>query len=153
RIDRRRRRAARVPRRAVRGHADAAGGVLSRLDRHGARNRARHQEGGTDVAVTSNGRHVSIASQDGTARLWTTADSREMARMTHGAAVTTVDFDARGHGLFTGGEDAAMMRWDVADSAGTRSFVHGAEVRGGAFTRNASSVTSVTKDGAVLLWN
>jgi WD40 repeat protein len=115
--------------------------------------RIRHQEGVTDLAISSGGGHVAIASQDGTARLWATADTREMARMTHANAVTTVLFDHGGRRLFTGGRDGAFFAWDVIDSAATRSFPHGTDVRTAAFVPDSGAVATITANGAVRLWS
>jgi WD40 repeat protein len=70
----------------------------------------------TDVALSADGTLLVSGSQDGTLRVWLTADGELMQELTgHSDAVHSVDISADGSMVISGSDDRTAALWRVAD--------------------------------------
>jgi WD40 repeat protein len=71
-----------------------------------------------DIAVSPDGRQYATAENDGTVRVWNTADARPLKSFTgHTGAVRSVTFAPDGRTVVSGGADGTVRRWNLADPA------------------------------------
>ena len=116
------------------------------------RARIAAQDGVTSLAISPAGRVLAVGSSDGTARVWTVADARELAWMTHDGAVISLDFDGTGQRLITTDVTGVVTLWSVVSGSESREFRHSDEVIAAAFGSGAKTLATATKSGAVQVW-
>ena len=109
------------------------------------------------VAFSPDGKILASASNDGTARLWDVATSREIgAPLVHGAAaMMAVAFSSDGTLVATAGRDGAIQLWDVRthQRSGSSFTSGGGAVMSAAFAPNGQILASGTVDGRTELWD
>ncbi|HEX6885802.1 MAG TPA: serine/threonine-protein kinase [Planctomycetota bacterium] len=105
------------------------------------------------VAIPPDGETIAAGSEDGSVRLWSAADGRELATLTgHAGPVTAVTFAPDGRHLASASEDDTVRLWD----AGTASLVHVItthvdDVRALAFSADGAVLASGDAQGGVAL--
>jgi len=112
-----------------------------------------HQGRPTVVAVHNDGSRVSVGSEDGSARVWTVADQREVLRATHTGPVTAAVFSRDASAMVTAGEDRAATLWDTTLDASTRRLPHRTAVRALAFANADGPLWTLAHDGQLRSWS
>ena len=73
--------------------------------------RLGHEESVQKIALSPDGRYVTTASTDHTARVWETSNGLEMVRLTHESPVWTAAFSVNGRYLATLSADHTTHMW------------------------------------------
>ena len=113
-----------------------------------------HEARVNDVAFSLDGSRILTASEDGTARLWSNADGKELAVFRgHEAPVTHASFSADGRRVLTTSADGTARVWDAGEGADITS-VHGqpGSVRSALFSADGSRVLIASGNNAVRPW-
>jgi WD40 repeat protein/serine/threonine protein kinase len=82
-----------------------------------------HEKAVRASVLSPDGRLAATASDDGTARLWSTTDGHLIATLPHKIPVQDLQFVAGGDSLLTIAGDAAVL-WDARTATKLRSFLH-----------------------------
>jgi WD40 repeat protein len=141
------------------GRRIAIGGAQPRLvlqrPRGGGRIVLRGHDGRVlDVAFSPDGHRLLSASEDGTARIWNTADGKlEHTLSGHGEAVNSAAYSPDGRRVVTAGADGTVRVWHVGDGRSVIMHGHAGPVRSVAFNRDGDRVVSAGQDGTVRVWN
>ena len=114
-----------------------------------------HSETVTAVAFSPDGTLIATASEDDTARTWTTASGISHTCFSgHGDTVTAVAFSPDGTQLATASDDVTARIWDTA--TGTRQhtlFGHIGPVTTVAFSPGGGAVATASWDGTARVWD
>lgn len=116
---------------------------------------AGHEGAITALAFSADGTKVISGSADKTARVWTLADSKEIAKFAgHTNTVTGVTFNSNAVQAITGSADNSLKSWTVADAKEVANFAgHAGPISGVAMTPNDQQIISASADQTVRLWN
>jgi WD40 repeat protein/serine/threonine protein kinase len=87
-----------------------------------------HEKALRESVLSPDGRLAATASDDRTARVWSTGDGHLIATLPHGATVQGLQFVPGGDGVLTIAGDAAVL-WDPGTETKLRSFTHPSPVR------------------------
>jgi eukaryotic-like serine/threonine-protein kinase len=98
---------------------------------------------------------VATASEDGTARIWDSADGRPVGpALHHAAAVGVVRFSPDGTRVITGSADHTARVWDaVSGQPLGPPLTHGDEVHDGDFSHAGNLVVTASEDHTAQVWN
>jgi hypothetical protein len=107
------------------------------------------------VAFSPDSRLVATASSDGTARLWTTADSSLAQTLTgHESPVRDVAFSPDGRTLATGAQDGKVRLWDVGSGRPLLTLTgHLGPVLSVAVSPDEPRLATAALDGTVRVWD
>jgi WD40 repeat protein len=100
------------------------------------------------MVPNGNGTLLTIGSHDGTARLISLADKREIAHFSHGGTLTSVAMSPDGTILATVGVDNLVRIWNARDSRELLSLHIEHSIRAVAFTTN-NSLATLSDDGVL----
>ncbi|HMP57825.1 MAG TPA: WD40 repeat domain-containing protein, partial [Gemmatales bacterium] len=107
-----------------------------------------------DLAVTDNGSHVATASDDGTAKLWNTANGQlERTYQGHQGPVLSVAITKNGVALITGGADQHLRIFNFADGKEVKAVAHPAPVRRVRTSPNNAVAIAACADKTVMATN
>jgi WD40 repeat protein len=141
------------------GRRIAIGGAQPRLILQRLRGGGRivmrgHDNRVLDVAFSPDGHHLLSASDDGTARIWNTADGKlEQVFSGHSGGVKSAAYSPDGRRVVTAGADGTVRVWRVGDGRSVVMHGHAGPVRSVEFTREGAQVVSAGQDGTVRVWN
>jgi RNA polymerase sigma factor (sigma-70 family) len=109
----------------------------------------------TGVALTSDGKVLASAEQDGLVRLWDPANGKELQTLKgHSEQVDCVAFAPDGKTVASAGHDRTVRLWDVANGKELRQCKgHGAWVEGVAFSPDGKILATASRDRTVRLWD
>lgn len=114
-----------------------------------------HEASITGIAFMPDGERLLSASDDGTARIWSTSTGAEQAILTgHDGAVLNVATARSGQRVATAGEDATIRIWnpDTSDEP-TILSAHTEPVRAVTFGPDGQRLVSASDDGTVRIWD
>ena len=106
------------------------------------------------VAFAPDGTEIATASEDGTVRIYATADGRVLASFSGSGAIRAVAFSPDGGQIVWGerGGDVVLVNADTGDVVRTFSG-HSAAVNSVAFAPDGTEILSASNDRHALLWN
>lgn len=108
----------------------------------------------TSVAFSADSNRVFASAANGEVRVWNTGDGSELARVSHGAAVTEVSPSPDGTKFATCGGDGVVRVWDFASQQQMQFFTgHDGAVQGIRFASDNKSVISVGDDMSGRVWS
>jgi WD40 repeat protein len=110
-----------------------------------------HEAGLTALAFSADGR-LATASADGTARVWQSQTGRELARLQHDDAVSSVVFDPGGLLLLTASLDGTARLWDIESVRERVRLKHDQPVPMAAFSSDGRSIATACQDGTARVW-
>ncbi len=123
-------------------------------------------EGVIDVTFDPAGSLVATAGADGTVKMWSTEDGRQVLDLqAHpGSAVVSLTFNPDGSRLVSGAFDGTVKVWQVSSTPQNAGKVvaveelltligHTSAVYGAAFTPDGSRLATAGEDGAAKVWN
>ena len=114
-----------------------------------------HEAEITSVSFSADASRVISGSNDKTARIWTIADGKEVAKLAEFTGpVVAVALNSNGQQAITVAADNVFASWNLAD--GKQQFVmggHAAQIVSVAMTPNNQFIISASKDKTVRIWN
>ncbi|MET8762907.1 WD40 repeat domain-containing protein [Lentzea sp. NPDC004782] len=107
------------------------------------------------VAFNADGHTVVTASHDGTAKLWDTAQGKEIATLTgHQSTVNAAAFSPDGRTVATASWDHTARLWNSDDRAGRAVLSgHAREVNAVAFSHDGTLVATASTDRTAKIWD
>ncbi len=107
------------------------------------------------VVFSPDGTRLATASEDGTVKVWDTANGREIRPLKgHKSFVASVAFSPDGKQLASASFDRTVLLWDVASGKMIRPFKgHTGAVVSVAFSPDGNQLATGSHDGTVKLWN
>jgi type VI secretion system protein ImpC len=134
----------------------ATGRLLRTLRGHkGVAESSRDRTPGVNsVAFAPDGKTLASGGLDGTIKLWSVADGKELATLRgHAGRVLSVAFAPDGLTLASASDDLTAKLWDVATRSKRISLRgHAKTVECGAFTPDGKALATGSWDGTVKLW-
>jgi WD40 repeat protein len=95
---------------------------------------------------------VATAGPDASAALWDGLTGRELRRLSHDAAVTSVAFDGTGKLVATATQAGSVALWDVESGRRLQAMTHGDAVSRVDFSPSSKRLASASRDGTVRVW-
>ncbi|MCE9533392.1 MAG: hypothetical protein K8T89_20045 [Planctomycetes bacterium] len=113
-----------------------------------------HAAGVAAVAVTVDGKLLAGACKDGTVKLWTTVDGKQIFNLVgHPGGATGVAFSANGQLLVSSGVDSTLRYWNPVTGLPIATVgAHASGVNGVALFPNNTSAASIGEDGFLKWW-
>ncbi len=107
------------------------------------------------VAVSPDGTRLALGLQNGTAKVMTLADGKDLFTVTgHNGPVKAIGFSSNNSVIVTGGTDRTLRFWNAADGKPLGSFVaQTGGLTGLAIAPNNGSVFSTSADGTPKFWS
>ncbi len=139
---------------ATAGRTDGAARIWNTATAEPATPILRHGHTVNQLAFSPDGRLLATASDDGSARLWRTADGRALGRMPHRGPVLDVAFGLDGSRVATSSEDGTAMLWDLDTLQPIgRPMAHRSSVRQVSFSPDGLTLATVSGDNTLRLWD
>ena len=108
----------------------------------------------TALAFSPDNARVVSGSADKTARIWTLADSKEVAKYAaHTNTVTAVAFSANGQQIVSGAADNSLKLWNAADAVEQKNFAGHTGAITGVLLHPNGQVVSASADQTIRFWN
>lgn len=105
------------------------------------------------VGFHPDGARLLTGARDGSVRLWSLADGKEIWQRVDGERfVMTHAFSADGRQVASGGSDRLARVWAVGDGRIIHTLKHNHDVRGLAFSPDGSTLASASSDRMARLW-
>jgi WD40 repeat protein len=117
----------------------------------GLETRSGHTAALHDVAWCPNGDRFVSTSGDGTARVWSLADKKEIAQMACGEAFA-VGWSPDGRFIATGSRDGILRIWDTATAALLEELRHPEGIYSLDWSHDSDRLLSGGEDGTVWVW-
>jgi WD40 repeat protein len=107
------------------------------------------------AAFSADGRRFVTAGSDGTAKVWRTADRRQLTVLSgHQGTVYTAAFSPDGQRIVTAGLDATVRVWDAATGKQlTLLSGHQGLVESAAFSPDGARIVSAGRDATARVWS
>jgi len=115
-----------------------------------------HEGAITSLGFSADNTKLISGSADKTARVWTLADNKEVAKFAlHANTVTGVALNSNGTIAVSGAADNTLKIWNVADPTkeAFNCAGHTGAISGLVFTPNNASIISASADQTIRLWN
>lgn len=106
------------------------------------------------LAFSPDNARIVSGSADKTARVWTIADSKEVAKYAaHTNTVTAVAFSANGQQIASGAADNFLKLWNAADGVEQKNFAGHTGAIAATYFHPNGQVVSGSADGTIRFWN
>ncbi len=113
-----------------------------------------HEGPVTALAFSPDNARIVSGSADKTARIWTVADSKEVAKYAaHTNTVTAVAFTPNGQQVVSGAADNILKLWNAADGVEQKNFAGHTGAISGVLVHPNGQVVSASADQTVRFWN